>query len=80
MRQLILTAVLLGLATNGYGYSIKHSYSGKNKSTEYYGVCNNGQLLKVVEHADGRFSYEGPAGRGADRASLDKAAVAACGE
>ncbi|MDH3647147.1 MAG: hypothetical protein OER80_10260 [Gammaproteobacteria bacterium] len=82
MRKLIATALLLSLSGLGYTYSIKHSYSGEDGSTEYYGACNDGQLLKVTQHADGRFSYEGPAGDGTVRASgsLDKAAAAACGE
>lgn len=82
MRKLVVTIVFFGLSATGYAYSIKHSYSGKNNSTEYYGSCNNGQLLKIVEHADGRYSYEGPAGDGTVRGAgaLDRAAAAACGE
>ncbi len=82
MKKLILIAALGLFAAASHAYSIKHSYSGKDNSTEYYGSCDNGQLLKVVEHRDGRFSYEGPAGNGTVRGTgaLDKAAAAACGE
>ena len=80
MKKLVLSAALLSLAGIGHAYSINHSYSGANNSIEYYGACNDGQMLKVTEHADGRFSYEGPAGGGTVQGSLDEAAAAACGE
>ena len=82
MKELIATVLLLGLASLGHAYSIQHSYSSANNSTEFYGACNDGQLLKVVQHSDGRFSYEGPAGQGIVRSpgGLDEAAAAACGE
>lgn len=82
MRKLILTAVLLSLGAAAQAYSINHSYSGKNNSIEYYGACKDGRMLKVIKHADGRFSYEGPAGGGtvSGKGGLDKAAAAACGE
>ena len=82
MKQLIAGGVLFALAAVANAYSINHSYSGQKNSTEYYGACDNGQLIKVIEHSDGHFSYEGPAGRGEFRGdgTLDKAAAAACGE
>ena len=52
MRQVILTAVLMSLAAVAQAYSINHSYSGANKTVEYYGACNDGQMLKVTKHAD----------------------------
>lgn len=82
MRYLVVIATLLGLVATAQAYSIKHSYSGNNNSIEYYGACDDGQLIKIVEHADGSFSWEGPAGSGTlrTRGSLDEAAAAACGE
>lgn len=82
MKKLILAALLLGLAGITHAYSIKHSYSSADNSTEYYGACNDGRLLKVTEYPDGRFHYEGPAGDGTvdGPGALDKAAAAACGE
>lgn len=82
MKLLVAIVALLGAAVGAHAYSINHSYSGENKSTEYYGACDNGQLIKITEHSDGRFSFEGPAGSGTlrGRGSLDKAAAAACGE
>ena len=80
MRKLIMITALLSLAGAVHAYSIKHSYSGENNSTEYYGACNDGQLLKVTQYSDGRFAYEGPAGGGVVRGGLDEAAAAACGE
>ena len=82
MKQLIAAVVCLALAGVASAYNIKHSYSGKNDSTEYYGACKSGEMLKVVQHSDGRFTYEGPAGNGTVSGGngLDKAAAAACGE
>ncbi|NNF66995.1 MAG: hypothetical protein HKM98_05755 [Gammaproteobacteria bacterium] len=82
MNKLITAAMLMSLASLASAYSIQHSYSGKNNSTEFYGACDDGQKIKVTRHADGRFSYEGPAGDGIVRGAggLDKAAAAACGE
>lgn len=82
MRKFFLIALLFSLASIADAYSIKHSYSAADRSTEYYGACNNGQLLKVTQYPDGRFLYEGPAGDGIVRGDdgLDKAAAAACGE
>lgn len=84
MRKLLISALLLSLSVTAQAYSIKHSYSAKDKSVEFYGACNDGQMLKVIKHADGRYSYEGPAGGGTVKAKgpagLDKAASAACGE
>lgn len=80
MRKLLIVSLLLSFAANAHAYSIKHSYSGENNSIEYYGACDDGEMLKVTEHGDGRYSYEGPAGGGIVNGSLDKAAAAACGE
>ncbi|MBT8136263.1 MAG: hypothetical protein KJO54_04520 [Gammaproteobacteria bacterium] len=82
MKRLVVIAALMAVAAGAQAYSIKHSYSGENKSIEYYGACDSGQLIKITEHSDGRFSFEGPAGSGTlrGRGSLDKAAAAACGE
>jgi hypothetical protein len=72
---------MASLTFSAHAYNIKHSYSTPSNATEYYGQCSNGGQLKVVEDRDGRFSYDGPAGRGTiNSRSLDAAAKAACGE
>lgn len=77
---MLATATLLA-ASGAQAYNIKHSYSAPGDATEYYGQCANGAMLMIVESADGRFRYEGPAGEGVDpKGSLDSAAKAACGE
>lgn len=74
------TASLLWVAS-AHAYNIKHSYSAPGNATEYYGLCANGAQMMLVEKADGRFSYEGPAGVGTvATGGLDSAAKAACGE
>lgn len=77
----LAAAVSLAFTAGAHAYNIKHSYSAPGNATEYYGQCSNGDQLMVTENADGRFSYEGPAGEGTvSNGNLDSAAKAACGE
>ncbi len=83
MRRVFALAAMASLACSAgaHAYNIKHSYSAPENATEYYGQCSNGAQMMVVENADGRFTYEGPAGEGSvNNGNLDKAARAACGE
>lgn len=79
--SVLVSAGALVLTASAHAYNIKHSYSAPGNATEYYGQCSNGDQLMVTENADGRFSYEGPAGAGTvQNGNLDLAAKAACGE
>lgn len=80
-RLFVFLCLALSLASAN-AYTIKYSYPGENSATEYFGSCESGGNLKVVEHDDGRYAFEGPAGSGEIRGQygLDKAAAAACGE
>lgn len=81
MRRVFAVAAVALLAVSAQAYNIKHSYSAPGNATEYYGQCSDGTQLMVVEDANGKFSYEGPAGQGVvNNGSLDAAAKAACGE
>ncbi|MBT8143761.1 MAG: hypothetical protein KJO55_03610 [Gammaproteobacteria bacterium] len=83
MERIVLLVTLLSLAGVTHAYSIKYSYPGKNGATEFYGECDNGAQLKVTQHTDGTFAFEGPTGSGTlsgSKHSIDSAAAAACGE
>ncbi len=80
-----MLAVLLGgtliLAPAASAYSIKHSYSGAGNSTEYHGLCANGEEIVMIEKANGVWDYEGPSGDGSIKGGdLDQVARKACGE
>lgn len=79
--MIVLLCLCLPLAA-AHAYTIKYSYPGDDNATEYFGSCEGGENLKIVEHDDGRYAFEGPAGTGETRGQygLDKAAAAACGE
>ncbi len=80
-----MLAVLLGgtlmLAPAASAYSIKHSYSGTGNSTEYHGMCANGEQIVMIEKANGVWDYKGPRGDGTVKGGdLDQVARKACGE
>ena len=80
MLAVIIGGTLL-LAPAAGAYSIKHSYSGAGNSTEYYGLCANGEEIVMIEKANGVWNYEGPQGDGTVKdGDLDKVARKACGE
>jgi len=80
-KVFIFASMLSVVGTNLSAYEIKHGYSADNGMT-YYGVCENGKDLVVLETTDGKFVYEGPASKGVIKkdGSLDVAARKACGE
>ncbi|MFK8017978.1 MAG: hypothetical protein AB8G17_21335 [Gammaproteobacteria bacterium] len=84
MRRVFALAAVASIActAGAHAYNIKHSYSAPGNATEFYGQCSNGKEMMLVKGADGRFSYEGPQGKGTlnGGGSLDAAAKAACGE
>ena len=79
LGQLTALAAAFLVASTAYGYSITHSYSG-GQNTEYYGACENGEMFVLVDAGNETFNYEGPAGSGEIRGSMDAAARTACGE
>lgn len=62
-------------------YEIKHGYP-TDDGMVYYGNCENGNELMVLEAKDGSFAYEGPKSKGVIKTggNLDQAARKACGE
>jgi len=70
---------IVGMSVSAY--EIKHGYPAESGMT-YYGVCQNGKDLVVLEKEDGQFVYEGPSSKGVLKTdgTLDKAARKACGE
>lgn len=82
MNKVFLFLCISAVTTATHAYTIKYSYKGENNATEYFGACDGGENLKVVELGDDRYAFEGPAGSGEIRGQygLDKAAAAACGE
>ena len=78
-ERLAAVAAALVFSGSAYAYSITHSYSG-GQNTEYYGACESGELFVLVDAGNEVFSYEGPAGSGEVRGTMDTAARAACGE
>lgn len=73
---------MLGIVgPNISAYEIKHGYTAENGMV-YYGNCENGKELMVLEAKDGSFVYEGPSAKGVIKTGgdLDQAARKACGE
>jgi len=81
LKVSIFTSFVGMCCLNLSAYEIKHGYSADN-GMEYYGTCNNGKDLMVLENKDGTYKYEGPSSKGKMKkgADLDKAARKACGE
>ncbi len=81
LAKLALSAALLSFSTfSASAYQIKHGYSVTD-GMEYYGVCDNGKELQVVENFKAGIStYSGPSGKGKVKGSMDEAARKACGE
>lgn len=83
MKRVIvaLPIAFLFTVTSAFAYNINHSYSAPGNATEYYGSCANGDQIIIIEKADGRYAYSGPAGKGTlKEGDLDIAARTACGE
>lgn len=81
LGKVMLSASLFAFSSfSASAYEIKHGYSVTD-GMEYYGVCDNGKDLMVMENFKGGVSvYEGPAGKGKVKGSMDEAARKACGE
>ena len=80
--KISIFAFMLGVVGSTLtAYEIKHGYSAENGMV-YYGSCENGKELMVLEAKDGSFVYEGPVSKGILKigGDLDKAARKACGE
>lgn len=75
------TVIFGVVGTSIAAYEIKHGYPTDNGMV-YYGSCEDGKELMVLESKDGSFAYEGPKSKGVIKTGgdLDKAARKACGE
>lgn len=81
LKVCVLASAVSFCCINVSAYEIKHGYSA-DSGMEYYGTCDNGKDLMVLEAKDGSFKYEGPSSKGKMKkgGDLDKAARKACGE
>jgi len=78
-KLLLASSLFIFSSYSVSAYEIKHGYSTDN-GMAYYGTCNDGKDLMVVEKQDGTADYEGPKGKGKVKGGMDKAARKACGE
>lgn len=76
-----VAGLVASISLNVSAYEIKHGYSA-DEGMAYYGVCENGKELMILEKKDGSLKYEGPASKGKMKkgTDIDKAARKACGE